>query len=103
MLFDGIYARGETAAQLSDVAWLQAMLDVEAALAVAVDAPAQAARQIADACRAEAFDVAALATETARNATPVVGLVAACAMRYPRPLATTCMPAPRARTSSTPR
>ena len=42
MLFDGIYGRGETAAQISDVAWLQAMLDVEAALAVAVEAPAEA-------------------------------------------------------------
>jgi 3-carboxy-cis,cis-muconate cycloisomerase len=77
VLWDGIYARGDTAAQVSDAAWLQAMLDVEAALAVAVDAPADAARQIADACRAENFDVAPLAAETARNATPVVGLVAA--------------------------
>ena len=77
MLFEGIYARGETAAQLSDVAWLQAMLDVEAALAVAVGAPAESARQIAAACRAERFDLGALAAETARNATPVVGLVAA--------------------------
>ncbi len=77
MLFDGIYARGETAAQISDVAWLQAMLDVEAALAVAVDAPAEAVRQIVEACRADRFDMGALAAEAARNATPVVGLVAA--------------------------
>jgi 3-carboxy-cis,cis-muconate cycloisomerase len=77
VLFDGIYARGDTAAQVSDTAWLQAMLDVEAALPVAVDAPPDATRQIAGACRAENFDVAALAAETARNATPVVGLVAA--------------------------
>ena len=77
MLFDGIYARGDTAAQISDVAWLQAMLDVEAALAVAVDAPAQATRQIAEACRADRFDMTALAAETARNVSPVVGLVTA--------------------------
>jgi 3-carboxy-cis,cis-muconate cycloisomerase len=77
VLFDGIYGRGETAAQIGDGAWLQAMLDVEAALAVALDAPDDAARQIAGACRAENFDVGALAAETARNATPVVGLVAA--------------------------
>jgi 3-carboxy-cis,cis-muconate cycloisomerase len=77
VLFDGIYARGGVAAQVSDVAWLQAMLDVEAALAAAVDAPALQARQIAEACRAEHFDLAALGAETARNATPVVGLVAA--------------------------
>jgi 3-carboxy-cis,cis-muconate cycloisomerase len=31
-LFEGIYARGDSAAQVSDQAWLQAMLDVEAAL-----------------------------------------------------------------------
>jgi 3-carboxy-cis,cis-muconate cycloisomerase len=77
VLFDGIYGRGETAAQISDGAWLQAMLDVEAALAVAIDAPADAVRQIAEACRADRYDVGALAAETARNATPVVGLVAA--------------------------
>jgi 3-carboxy-cis,cis-muconate cycloisomerase len=77
VLFQGIYGRGETAAQISDLAWLQAMLDVEAALAVAVSAPAQATRQIAEACRADRFDMEALAGETARNATPVVGLVAA--------------------------
>jgi 3-carboxy-cis,cis-muconate cycloisomerase len=76
VLFDGIYARGDTAAQVSDTSWLQAMLDVEAALPVAVDAPPDAARQIAGACRAENFDVGALAAENARNATPVVGLVA---------------------------
>ncbi len=77
MLFDGIYARGDVAAQVSDVAWLQAMLDVEAALAVAVDAPAEAAQQIAAAGRAERFDLDALGREAARHATPVVGLVAA--------------------------
>src|SRR5665213_2002402 len=53
------------------------MLDVEAALAVAVEAPAEAARQIAEACHADRFDLEALGRETARNATPVVGLVAA--------------------------
>jgi 3-carboxy-cis,cis-muconate cycloisomerase len=77
VLFDGIYGRGETAAQIGDGAWLQAMLDVEAALAAATGAPADAARLIAGACRAENFDVGALAAGTARNATPVVGLVAA--------------------------
>jgi 3-carboxy-cis,cis-muconate cycloisomerase len=85
VLFDGIYGRGETAAQVSDGAWLQAMLDVEAALAVAVGAPAEAAAQIAEACRADRFDKAALAAETARNATPVVGLVAALRDAVPEP------------------
>jgi 3-carboxy-cis,cis-muconate cycloisomerase len=81
MLLSGIYARGAAAAQVSDDAWLQAMLDVEAALARALatagEIPASAAAQITDACRAERFDAAALARETARHATPVVGLVAA--------------------------
>jgi hypothetical protein len=31
-LFGGLYARGPVAAAVSDEAWLQAMLDVEAAL-----------------------------------------------------------------------
>ena len=73
-LFGGIYARGEVAACVSDEAWLQAMLDVEAALARAC-APAREAAQIAAACRAEFFDLGALAVGTAENASPVVPLV----------------------------
>lgn len=69
------------AAQVGDQAWLQAMLDVEAALARACAAegltPPGAAAEIAAACRAERFDAAALAAETAEHATPVVGLVKA--------------------------
>jgi 3-carboxy-cis,cis-muconate cycloisomerase len=80
-LFAGISARGEVAAHLTDVAWVQAMLDVEAALAGAAAAleliPAGAAREIAAACHAGRFDIVALGRETARHATPVVGLVAA--------------------------
>ncbi|MGI8714562.1 MAG: lyase family protein [Solirubrobacteraceae bacterium] len=80
-LLSGMYARGAAAGQLTDVAWLQAMLDVEGALARALagvdEIPALAASQISEACRAERFDAAALARETARHATPVVGLVAA--------------------------
>lgn len=80
-LFDGIYARGDTAAQLTDKAWLQAMLDVEAAIARACAreqlVPAQAAEQIAAACQAQEFDLAAIGREGALHATPVVPLVAA--------------------------
>lgn len=79
-LLDGIYARGAAAAQLTDRAWLQAMLDFEAALARAHAAagriPEHHAARIAGACDAGAFDLAELAAETARHATPVVGLVA---------------------------
>jgi 3-carboxy-cis,cis-muconate cycloisomerase len=76
-----IYARGPTAAQLSSGAVLQAMLDVEAALAAAcaaeqLIAPA-AADAIAAAAEADRFDASALALQTGMHATPVVGLVAA--------------------------
>jgi 3-carboxy-cis,cis-muconate cycloisomerase len=78
-LFGALYARGAAAAELSDVAWLQAMLDVEAALARAcareeLIAPAEA-DAIAAACCAEHFDLSELAAGTARDATPVVALV----------------------------
>jgi 3-carboxy-cis,cis-muconate cycloisomerase len=80
-LFAGIYGRGEVAAEVSDRAWLQAMLDVEAALARACAAegliPGPAAEQIAAACRAERFDMPALSVAAADSATPVVGLVKA--------------------------
>jgi 3-carboxy-cis,cis-muconate cycloisomerase len=80
-LFGGIYARGAVAAQVSDRAWLQAMLDVGAALARACAAegliPGAAAAEIAAACRAEAFDVAQLGRDAADSATPVVALVKA--------------------------
>ena len=79
-LFEGIYARGEAATELSGRAWLQAMLDFEAALARAHAAaghipPAHATR-IAAACDAGQYDLAELSREGARHATPVVGLVA---------------------------
>jgi 3-carboxy-cis,cis-muconate cycloisomerase len=77
----GIYARGAVAAQLSDLAWLQAMLDAEAALARACAAegliPGLAAEEIAAACDARRFDIAALGRDAADSATPVVGLVKA--------------------------
>lgn len=80
-LFAGIYARGAVAAEVSDEAWLRAMLDVEAALARACAGegliPGAAADEIATACRAGGWDMAELARRTADNATPVVGLVAA--------------------------
>ncbi len=80
-LFAGTAARGDAAAAAGDAAWLQAMLDVEAALARAQArlgiVPVAAAEVIAAACRAERFSLAALGAEGARTATPVPGLVAA--------------------------
>ncbi|MCX4780786.1 3-carboxy-cis,cis-muconate cycloisomerase [Streptomyces sp. NBC_01264] len=63
----------------SDLAWLQAMLDAEAALARAQaeagGVPAEAAAAISRAARAERLDVRALALLARETANPVVGLV----------------------------
>ena len=80
-LFDGVLARGAVRDAVSDRAWLQAMLDVEAALARAQSTaglldPA-AAESIARACRAENFDVAAIGRDAADSGNPVVPLVRA--------------------------
>ena len=80
-LFDGIYARGEVATQLDDQAWLQAMLDVEAALARACEyqglVPAAAAEAIAAAFQAERYDPRAIGAVAAHHASPIVPLVLA--------------------------
>jgi 3-carboxy-cis,cis-muconate cycloisomerase len=60
-LFDGIYARGGAASATSDKAWVQAMLDVEAALG---------GRQL----RAGEIDIDELGREAAQHASPVVPL-----------------------------
>jgi 3-carboxy-cis,cis-muconate cycloisomerase len=60
-LFAGIYARGEVAEAVSDRAWVQAMLDVEAALG-------------GPSLRAEQIDIALLGREAADHASPVVPL-----------------------------
>lgn len=60
-LFEGIYARGGAATATSDEAWVQAMLDVEAALG----GPQLEAREI---------DIDQLGREAAEHASPVVPL-----------------------------
>jgi 3-carboxy-cis,cis-muconate cycloisomerase len=79
-LLGGISGRGGAAGAVADRALLQALLDVEAALARAWAnvgvIPPGAAEAIAEACVADAFDIEALGTEAARHAQPVVGLVA---------------------------
>jgi 3-carboxy-cis,cis-muconate cycloisomerase len=65
-LFAGIYARGPVAPQVSDEAWVQAMLDVEAALG-------------GQALAASAVDIAELGRQAAEHASPVVPL----AERFP--------------------
>jgi 3-carboxy-cis,cis-muconate cycloisomerase len=77
-LFDGVLARG---AVVSDEAWLDALLTVEATLARAeAEAgliPPHAAEAIAKACRPERFDIAALGAAAAESGNPVIPLVAA--------------------------
>lgn len=68
-------------AAVGDLAWLQAMLDAEAALVRAQvrcgTVPASAAEAITAAARAEHLDVRALALAARETANPVVGLVKA--------------------------
>jgi 3-carboxy-cis,cis-muconate cycloisomerase len=68
-------------AAVGDTAWLQAMLDAEAALVRAQvrcgTVPAHAAAAITAAARAEHLDVRRLAVAARETANPVVGLVAA--------------------------
>src|SRR3954467_880120 len=80
-LFDGVLARGRVPGEISARAWLQAMLDAEAALARA-QARASVisgddAEAIAAACDAEQYDAAAIAAEAAKTGNPVVPLVKA--------------------------
>lgn len=74
-------ARGGVREEVGDRAWLQAMLDVEAALARSLAAaglmPAEHAEQIAAACRAERFDVAEIGARAADTGNPAAPLVRA--------------------------
>jgi 3-carboxy-cis,cis-muconate cycloisomerase len=80
-LFDAVLARGGVREAVSDRAWLQAMLDVEAGLALASAGvgviPADHAETIAAACRAELFDVGAIGAEAANVGNPAEPLVRA--------------------------
>lgn len=74
---------------VGDVAWLQAMLDVEAAIARAEARagaiPAEAAEAIAAACDATRFDLDALGRDAAPTGTPVAPLVRALTAAVPEP------------------
>jgi 3-carboxy-cis,cis-muconate cycloisomerase len=80
-LFGALYGRGEVALQTGDDAWLQAMLDAEAALARACAAegliPAGAGEAIAAACDGDAYDAGEIGAQAGAGATPVIPLVAA--------------------------
>ncbi len=80
-MFGALYGRGASAREVSDSAWLQALLDVEAALARACAAEgligAEAASAISAAAVAERFDLADIAAQAGASATVVIPLVAA--------------------------
>jgi 3-carboxy-cis,cis-muconate cycloisomerase len=79
-LFGGTFARGPVGALVSSAAWLQALLDVEGALARAgVSAgaiPAAAGAAISAACaEGTSYDIVEIATAAADSGSPVVPLV----------------------------
>jgi 3-carboxy-cis,cis-muconate cycloisomerase len=84
-LFSALFDRG--AAATGDGAWLQAMLDTEAALARALEAagqaPAGAGAAVTAAARADRFDVAQLGRQAALTGNPVPALVAALTAMVP--------------------
>jgi 3-carboxy-cis,cis-muconate cycloisomerase len=86
-LFGPIFVPDAMRDAVSDRAWLQAMLDAEAALAHAQARagviPTAAADAIARACRAERFDAEALRVEARGPGNPVPPLVSALAASLP--------------------
>ena len=78
-LFGAVSRRGAVPGLVSDSAYLQAMLDTEAALARAEARAgvisADHAAAIADACAVDRFDIAALGRDAAAAGNPVVPLV----------------------------
>lgn len=78
-LVDLLFGSAAVDAAVSDTAWLQAMLDMEAALAGAgADAglvPTSAAEEIAAACRSELFDIAGIGLRSLAAGNPAAPLV----------------------------
>jgi 3-carboxy-cis,cis-muconate cycloisomerase len=77
--FDFLVNRGATAEATSSRAWLQAMLDVEAALGQAwvevLAAPPEVSRAITDACTVERVDAGAVFAAAELGGNPVIPLV----------------------------
>ncbi|MEZ0069968.1 3-carboxy-cis,cis-muconate cycloisomerase [Streptacidiphilus sp. MAP12-20] len=78
-LLSPVWTDAPVVAAVSDHAWLQAMLDAEAALSRAQarlgTVPATAARVITESARADRLDLASLARQSRQSANPVVALV----------------------------
>src|SRR6202161_1401401 len=85
-LFGGVFGRGGV--QADDTAWLQAMLDTEAALARALEqagmAPAGAGEAVTATARAANFDIDELGELGALTGNPVPGLARELARRVPQ-------------------
>ena len=90
-LFGGVLARGPVREAVSDRAWLQAMLDVEAALARAEAGAGlfseEEAEAIVQACRAERYDPAELGERAASSGNPAAPLVRALTAQVEGPAA----------------
>lgn len=80
-MFERLFVPAELRETLSDRAWLQALLDVERALATAEARagliPEDAARAIAEACRSDRFDAAVIGDAGRAPGNPVEPLVRA--------------------------
>ena len=80
-LVDPLFSSVAVDAAVSDTAWLQAMLDFEAALAQAESdaglVPASAAAEIAAACLADFFDAAEIGRRSLESGNPAAPLVRA--------------------------
>ncbi|HTU87817.1 MAG TPA: 3-carboxy-cis,cis-muconate cycloisomerase [Solirubrobacteraceae bacterium] len=88
-LFAGLFARGEAAALVSDRAFVDAMVEVEAALLAALAdlglAPAQAARELGDVVVSGGLeiDLAELGRGTGEQGTPIPALLGALRRQLP--------------------
>lgn len=86
-LVDRLFGSPDVDAAISDSAWLQAMLDMEASLAMAgADAgliPAASAAEIAAACRADQFDIAEIGRHALGAGNPAAPLVSALTAMVP--------------------
>jgi 3-carboxy-cis,cis-muconate cycloisomerase len=84
-LFDAVLAAGPVAEQVSDQAWVQAMLDFEGALALASAdlgvVPVEAAEAIAQCCRADDYDIAEIGAQAVGIGNPAGPLVRALTAR----------------------
>lgn len=87
-LFAPVFSRGPVAREVSDAAFLQAMLDAEAALARALSrvglVPVETARAVTAAARADSYDIDELSRASAEAGNPVPALVRALIETVPK-------------------